>query len=109
MFGLPVLYGDAKTALSQHHSVVITAKMAKQFFNRADVVGETLTLTNGFREKKEVVITAVLEDLQRNSVTDLVDINAQYIIPLQDRLEMVPKVTPQILADSATIWDLLVQ
>jgi putative ABC transport system permease protein len=84
MFGMPVLYGDAKTALREHHSVVITEKMAKQFFNRADVVGETLTLTNGFREKKEVVITAVLEDLQRNSVTDLVDINAQYIIPLQD-------------------------
>ena len=98
MFGLPVLYGDAKTALSKHHSVVITEKMAKQFFNRVDVVGETLTLTNGLREKKEVVITAVLEDLQRNSVTDLVGINAQYIVPLQD-------VRDFLLTDMQTLED----
>ncbi|MBA4146377.1 MAG: hypothetical protein C0523_11470, partial [Cytophaga sp.] len=66
------------------YAVVITEKIAKQFFNRADVVGETLSLSSGTDLEKEYVITAVMADPGRNSVTDLININAQVFIPIQN-------------------------
>lgn len=83
IFGLPVAYGDKNTALDQPYSVIVTEQLAQKFFNRTDVVGETLNLTSGTSDKRDFVITAVLKNLQRNSVTDLVGINAQFVIPLQ--------------------------
>src|SRR6185295_6548244 len=44
MFGFPVLSGDRRTALSRPDAIVITEKIARQYFNRPDVVGESLTL-----------------------------------------------------------------
>ncbi|MFM8740716.1 MAG: permease prefix domain 2-containing transporter, partial [Cytophagales bacterium] len=44
MFGFPVLFGSSKRALTDPNSIVITKKIALQFFGKPDVVGETLTL-----------------------------------------------------------------
>jgi len=84
MFGFPVLFGDASTALDRPYSIVITEKIARQFFNRSDVVGETLMLSSGKTGEYQYVITAVVPDLGRNSVSDLVNINAQIFVPLQN-------------------------
>ncbi len=84
MFGFPVLYGDLNSALSQPYTVVITEKIALQFFNRSDVVGESLILASGTADKKEYIITAVVSALKRNSVSDLVNINAQIFLSLQN-------------------------
>lgn len=80
MLGLPVLYGDPATALNEPNSVVITEKVANTLFGRTDVVGETITIPD--RDAKKVVynITAVLPKLGRNSVTDLVNIDAQVFL-----------------------------
>ncbi|WP_276372393.1 ABC transporter permease [Chryseolinea sp. H1M3-3] len=84
MFGFPVLYGDINSALSQPYKVVITEKIALQFFNKADVVGESLILSSGTADKKEYIITAVVPALKRNSVSDLVNIDAQIFLSLQN-------------------------
>jgi len=81
MFGWRILHGDATTALKEPYSIVVTESMALRFFSRTDVVGETLGLTNGTSEKKEFIITAIVEDFGRNSITDLVNIDAQFIVP----------------------------
>jgi putative ABC transport system permease protein len=84
MFGFPVLYGDVNSALAQPYSVAITEKVALQFFNRSDVVGESLIISSGAAEKREYIITAVLPALKRNSVSDLVNIDAQIFLSLQN-------------------------
>ena len=44
MFGFPLLYGDAPTALNSPTSIAITAAKAKKFFGKTDVLGQTITL-----------------------------------------------------------------
>lgn len=86
LFGFPVLHGDAAGIFRDAHTIVITRAMALRYFNRADVVGETLTLSaqSGDNKRYDYTIAAVLEDLPRNSVTDLVDMNAQIFLSLKE-------------------------
>jgi putative ABC transport system permease protein len=84
MFGFPVLHGDAASALTQPYAMVITEKIALQFFNKTDVVGETLTISSGSAEKKEYMIKAVVPALRRNSVSDLVNIDAQIFLTIKN-------------------------
>ena len=44
MFGFPLLYGNAGTALSGTNSMVITENKAIKYFGKKDVVGQVLTL-----------------------------------------------------------------
>ena len=48
MFGYPLLYGDAKTALHEPHQMVLTKSTAKKFFGKADAVGEVIALDEKF-------------------------------------------------------------
>lgn len=73
MFGFSLLYGDARTALDQPFSIVITAGRAIKYFGRTDVVGQNLTIENFSGSKQDFRITAVLQDPPRNSVTRLMD------------------------------------
>lgn len=71
MYGFKLLHGDATTALKDPFSVVIMEDVAKKFFGKTDVVGETLNLENFSGAKKDFVITAVLKTPWDNSVTHL--------------------------------------
>ncbi len=42
MFGFPLLYGDANTALSKPNAVVITVAKAIKYFGKTDVVGQNV-------------------------------------------------------------------
>lgn len=80
MLGLPVIYGDPTTALTEPNSVVITEKVANNLFGRSDVLGETVAI-RGFDGKNNTYsITAVTPEPGRNSVTDLININAQVFL-----------------------------
>lgn len=46
VFTLPMLAGNPKTALSDPNSMVISASMAKKYFNTLDVIGKTLKVDN---------------------------------------------------------------
>ena len=63
VFSLPVIDGNAKTALTEPHSMVITESIARKYFNRTEVVGKTLTINN----KDIYKITAVIKDIPRQS------------------------------------------
>jgi ABC-type antimicrobial peptide transport system permease subunit len=73
MYGFPLLYGDARTALDQPFSVVITAEKAIKYFGRTDVLGQNLTIESFSGGKQDFRVTGVLKDLTRNSVTRLTD------------------------------------
>ncbi|MGB8192924.1 MAG: ABC transporter permease, partial [Chitinophagaceae bacterium] len=72
MFGLPLLEGDANTALNNLDNIVITENKAIKYFGRTNVIGETLTIQLFSGTKKDFIITGVLKNLPQNSVTQLV-------------------------------------
>ncbi|MCC8423788.1 ABC transporter permease [Mucilaginibacter sp. UR6-11] len=71
MYGFKVLHGDVKTALKDPYSVVISGKMADKYFGRTDVVGQTINFESFSNERHDFTISAVLDDIPRNSVTSM--------------------------------------
>ncbi len=63
VFTLPVVYGDNHAALTEPNEVVLTESMAKKYFNRENVVGQTLV----FNDDKPFKITAVIKDIPMQS------------------------------------------
>jgi putative ABC transport system permease protein len=63
VFTLPVIAGDAKTALKERHSLVITESIAKKYFNSTDVIGKTMLINDTGNYK----ITAVIKDIPKQS------------------------------------------
>ena len=88
MFGFTVLHGTDKDALSRPNTIVITEEVARKFFNRTDVVNETLAVSTEQHGIKEYVITAVIaEPDKKNTVSDLMNMNAQLFISLENRAD----------------------
>lgn len=66
MFTLPFVQGNAKTAFTQLHSLILTEKTAKKFFGESayrNVVGKTVRVDN----KQDYTVTGILKDLPENS------------------------------------------
>jgi len=63
VLSLPVVAGDAKAAFSNPVAAVITQRIARKYFGRDSVVGETLQIDRRY----DVVIGAVLADLPSNT------------------------------------------
>ncbi|MGD1946174.1 MAG: ABC transporter permease [Croceivirga sp.] len=64
MFGVQLLDGDAKTALNQPNTLVLTRTAAEKHFGINNAVGQNMVVNNGetFR------VTGVMEDLPENSL-----------------------------------------
>jgi putative ABC transport system permease protein len=63
IFTLPMVDGSPSTALNDPHSAVITESTAKKYFNKVNVVGQTLTLNDTSTYK----ITGVIKDIPAQS------------------------------------------
>jgi len=61
-FSFPLIEGDRKTCLEGTTSVVLTESTAKRYFGSESALGKTVELKNS-----PFTVTAVLEDLPRNS------------------------------------------
>ena len=75
MYGFTLLHGDPKTAFDGPFSLVITSERAKKYFGRTNVIGETLTIESFSGSKHDFMITGVLKNPLKNSVTYLNDDN----------------------------------
>lgn len=71
MYGLPLLAGNAATALTDPFSIVITDDIALKYFGKTNVLGEQVNIKNFNGETHPFTITAVLDKLPANSVTNL--------------------------------------
>ncbi len=80
MYGFPVLYGDTKSAFDNPFSAVITEQVAKKYFGRINVVGQTITIENFSGDKHDFMISAVLKSLPDNSVTKINNDNINGIL-----------------------------
>ncbi len=75
MYGFSLLHGDPKTAFERPFSLVITGERAKKYFGKTDVVGQTLSIESFSGSKHDFMITGVLKNPLKNSVTYLNDDN----------------------------------
>jgi len=67
IFALDYITGDGASALRDASSLVISASMARKYFGRTDVLGETLTLDNA----DDMRVAAVFRDLPSQTHLDL--------------------------------------
>jgi putative ABC transport system permease protein len=65
VFTLPFIAGNPENALADHNSIVITRKTALKYFNRLDVLGETLRWRA--QDTVDLKITGVMEDYPDNT------------------------------------------
>jgi len=63
VFTLPIINGDAAHALTEPHTIVVTADIAKKYFGKTNVVGQVLTLNDTSLFK----ITAVIKNIPQQS------------------------------------------
>jgi len=71
MFDFPLIVGDKSTVLSSHDKIIISERMANKFFGDENldylqVLGKVLTI-NGWKNKKDYVITGILKDVPKTS------------------------------------------
>jgi putative ABC transport system permease protein len=64
MFTLPLLEGDANTALLRPNTVVITQAVAKKYFGQADPLGKVLQFPN---DKVALTVTGLIDEVPENS------------------------------------------
>lgn len=100
LFGFSVLHGDASNALKDPNTAIITESTARQYFNRTDVVNETVSISTERNGVKEYVINAVIADPdKKNTVTDLMNMNAQIFIGLENREDFFSETSPDSWKD----------
>jgi putative ABC transport system permease protein len=73
VFTLPMISGDPKTALKEPHSLVITEKIAKKYFNNTDVVGKNMIINDTGNYK----ITGVIKNIPAQS-----HFNFDFFVPM---------------------------
>jgi putative ABC transport system permease protein len=67
VFSFTFIKGDAKTALADINSIVLTESAARRYFGNEDPIGKTLNLDGQPREQSDVTVTAVIEDVPAQS------------------------------------------
>ena len=67
VFRLPMVAGDPATALAEVGNIALSRSEAVRIFGTEQAVGRTLTLVDGEGEAVDRRVTAVFEDLPRNS------------------------------------------
>ncbi len=77
VFKLPVLYGNASTALSSPKSIAISEKAALKYFKTSDATGKILTI--GSSEPVAYKVTAVYQDIPANS-----HFKKDFLLPMSD-------------------------
>lgn len=83
VFGFDVVAGDPDHALSKPNTVVITEKVATQFFGNDDPIDQHLLVASEGKGTKNYAVTAVIADpKKKNTVTDLMNMDAQVFLPL---------------------------
>ncbi|MFL5748582.1 MAG: ABC transporter permease [Niastella sp.] len=64
IFHFPLLKGNARTALNQPFSVVLSETAAKKYFGKEDPMGQTILITS---EGKPAMVTGVMKDMPENT------------------------------------------
>jgi len=63
MFGIDLLYGDPKTALTEPNTLILTKTAAEKHFKINEAIGKSLVLDNN----DTYIVTGIIDDLPENS------------------------------------------
>jgi putative ABC transport system permease protein len=63
IFSIPLIAGDQKTALAEHHTMVMSRKMAEKYFGNDDPIGKILKVGN----RDDYKVTGVIEKIPDNT------------------------------------------
>ncbi|MCI0692121.1 ABC transporter permease [candidate division KSB1 bacterium] len=63
IFSFPLLQGDAKTALVEPYTIVLTEETVAKYFGEQDPIGQRLTINDEY----DVTVSAVMQNLPHNS------------------------------------------
>jgi ABC-type antimicrobial peptide transport system permease subunit len=63
MFSFPLLKGDARTALQNGSSILLTEKLARKIFGKEDAMGKVIKIDN----KDNFTVSGILKDLPENT------------------------------------------
>lgn len=63
IFSYPLVRGDARTALVNPHSALITGSIAKKYFGDGEAIGQTIRVNNSIN----FTVTGILKDLPANT------------------------------------------
>nr|MBA3683464.1 ABC transporter permease [Bacteroidota bacterium] len=66
LFEFRLLKGDAKNALREPKSIVLTPESAEKLFGKEDALGKTVS-TNNSRDTMQFIVTGILDHLPKNS------------------------------------------
>ena len=81
-FSFPLISGNAKTVLSDPHSVVISEDMAKQVFGNNNAAGKTISMKNDNGEFIPYIVSGVAKNCPENS-----SIKFKMLLPLKVPVE----------------------
>ncbi|MFI5185937.1 MAG: ABC transporter permease, partial [Chitinophagales bacterium] len=83
MYGFHLLYGNPKQAFRNNQSAVVTEDFALKFFSEKDVLNKVITIqTPADGMKHDFIITAVLKNTSRNTVTNFTGPAYQVYLPM---------------------------
>ncbi len=63
MFTFPLIHGDAKSALKEPYSIVLTREMAQKYFHTDNPIGQSISVNN----KYQFTVKGVIEKVPKNS------------------------------------------
>lgn len=79
MFDFPLVKGEAKTALSEPNSIVLTEDMARKYFGEAEPLGQTLR----YQKQFDLKVTGVMKNVPNNA-----HFKFDFLAPLQFQLNL---------------------
>jgi putative ABC transport system permease protein len=91
VFDLPLVHGDAETALQAPRTVVLHEELARTLFGSADVVGRTVEVKTWRNGPQSYTVTGVWEALPRNSVTQFAGSQYQMILSETGTWDFTPE------------------
>lgn len=69
MYGFKVLHGNRARVFRDNSSAVITESFARKLYGKTDVLNERLSVATLSGEEQEYLVSAVVADINKNSVT----------------------------------------
>ena len=91
VFDLPLVHGDAETALKAPRTVVLRDDLARTLFGSTDVVGRTVEVKTWRSGPQPYTVTGVWETLPHNSVTQFRDAQYQMILSETGTWDFTPE------------------
>jgi putative ABC transport system permease protein len=72
MYGYRLLYGNQQKAFKDNNSAVITETLAQKLFGTKNAINRTISITNTTGSKQDYLVSAVLQTIPYNSVTNFI-------------------------------------